>query len=336
MSRRPGKRPGGRTRHACGLLAARAVLGALVVLVAAIAMIPAAPAMAGEVPTSPGIGLAVSPPRLVVPAGQDTKVQRLEVENRGLVPIQLIVRKSALGEGPDGSAVIGADATYSAANWVTIVPGTLRIMPGTTRFVQIRIQLPAHPESGDHEVEIIFLAPPVAGKGNIHVAEGLGVPVLITVPGPVIDQVSVTRLTASGFSSGGTIPLTATVHESGDVHHSFRGPGQQLTADAAGTQIEFPPFTLLRGSSVSATAYWSNPPAMCICHVTVSVVTDGHRSTASVTIIRFPVVKAIGGACVLIVLALAFMLARRHLRKRLKAAYQAGRMESGAEHDKVS
>jgi hypothetical protein len=40
------------------------------------------------------------------------------------------------------------------------------------------------------------MAPPVPGRGNIHVAEGLGVPVLITVPGPVIDDVGITRLTA--------------------------------------------------------------------------------------------------------------------------------------------
>jgi hypothetical protein len=189
-------------------------------------------------------------------------------------------------------------------------------MPGTRRFVQIRIHLPARAEPGDHYVEVVFMAPPVPGRGNIHIAEGLGVPVLITVPGPVIDHVRITRLTADRFSAGGAVLITATLHESGDVHHSFRGAGQRLTAVADGSRLLFPPFTVLRGTTVSVSTRWDNPPAVCVCHITVSVVTDGHRNDASVTVVIFPVTKAIGGAVVLTGLSLASLLASRRMRSR--------------------
>ena len=49
----------------------------------------------------------------------------------------------------------------------------------------IRIHVPANAEPGDHNIAITFMVPPVVGKGNIHIAEGsLGVPTLITMPGP--------------------------------------------------------------------------------------------------------------------------------------------------------
>jgi hypothetical protein len=306
------------------VLLAGLVTGALVTGAAVLAGVPAAAAPAGDVPTTPGAGLAISPPRLVVPAGQVTKVQRLEIENRGSVPLSLHAEWKAFAEASNGSAVLQASAPYSAARWVTVVPDNVRVMPGTKRFVQIRIHVPAHPEPGDHYLEIILMAPPVAGKGNIHIAEGLGVPVLITVPGPVIDDVRITGLTAPGFSAGGSIPVTVTVRQNGDVHHSFRGAGQQLLAVVGGTRIWFPPFTVLRESTVSMTARWAKPPLMCVCHVTMSVVLAGHRSLASVTVVIFPFAKAIAGTAVLTALVLAFLLARRRMRRRLRDAYQAG------------
>jgi hypothetical protein len=306
-------------------LLAALVTAALVTGAALLAAVPAAAAPTGDVPTKPGAGLAISPPRLVVPAGRVTKVQQLEIENRGSVPLSLHAEWSAFTEASNGSAVLEASALYSAARWVTVVPDNLRIMPGTKRFVQIRIHVPAHPEPGDHTLEIIFMAPPVTGSGNIHVAAGVGVPVLITVPGPVTDDVGITQLTAPGFSAGGSIPITVTVRQNGDIHHSFRGAGRRLTAVVDGTRIWFPPFTVLRESTVSMTARWANPPALCVCHITMSVVTDGHRSLASATIVVFPVAKATAGAAVLAALVLAILLARRFMRRRLRDAYQAGR-----------
>jgi hypothetical protein len=112
---------------------------------AVLAGVPAAAAPAGDVPTKPGVGLAISPPRLIVPAGQVTKVQRLEIENRGSVPLPVHAEWSAFAQASNASADLQASAPYSAARWVTVVPDNLRVMPGTKRFVQIRIHVPARP-----------------------------------------------------------------------------------------------------------------------------------------------------------------------------------------------
>jgi hypothetical protein len=112
---------------------------------AVLAGVPAAAAPAGDVPTKPGVGLAISPPRLIVPAGQVTKVQRLEIENRGSVLLPVHAEWSAFAQASNASADLQASAPYSAARWVTVVPDNLRVMPGTKRFVQIRIHVPARP-----------------------------------------------------------------------------------------------------------------------------------------------------------------------------------------------
>jgi hypothetical protein len=185
--------------------------------------------------------------------------------------------------------------------------------------------VPADPEPGDHDLAIILLVPPQPGKGNIRIAEGVGVPVLITAPGQVIDDVSVTGLHLPGFSAGGAISLAATIRESGDVHHSFRGPHGRLEATAGSADVLFPPFTVLRGSTVTAKTTWADHPAMCICHVSVAVRAGGHRTTATATVIIFPVVPVGLAIGTLAALLAAFLLFRRSHRRRLAAAYQAGR-----------
>ena len=174
------------------------------------------------------------------------------------------------------------------------------------------------------------MAPPqrAKGKGNIRIAEGIGVPILITVPGPVVNDARVTSLTAPGFSSGGSIPITTTVREYGDGPPQFPRVGQ-ADRDGKRRRVLFPPFTLLRETTVTRTTRWLDPPVVCICHVTTAVVTDGHRSAATVTIVIFPLFKVLIGLAVLVVLVLAFLIWRRHQRRRLAAAYEAGREDSG-------
>lgn len=312
---------------ACVLLLA-SVLSAL-----AVAAIPAsaapAPSVPGPVPQSKGSGFLVSPPRLTVAADKINKIQRLEIENRGTVPLVLRTRLEAVSQRADGSSLLEPYAPYSAADWVTVVPDHFDVSPATRRYVQIRIRVPSQPEPGDHNVAIIFMAPPRAGKGNIHIAAGIGVPTLITVPGPMIDDVSVTRLKAPGFSAGGAIPITATLRETGDVHHDLLSAHDRLEATAGGATIMFPPAVVLRGSTITIATKWTHPPAFCVCHLRTAVVSDGHRSVATATVIIFPVVQVGAGIGALIVLVLAFLFYRRHQRRRLRAAYEAGRSDGG-------
>ena len=273
--------------------------------------------------------MAISPPRLTVPASQTTKRQWLLIQNRGGALLNVHIRLTALVQGSGGSTLLDLNAPYSAAHWIRVVPDHFQIRPGIQRYVQVRIHVPPNAEPGDHNVAIVFAVPPIPGKGNIHVAEGLGVPILITVPGPVTDDVGVTRLKAPGFSAGG--PHSAR----GDGTRIRRRPSQlQRSPRPAGGQaglatVMFPPFTVLRGSTVTIAAEWVNPPVICICHLTTAVVTDSRRSVAVATVIIFPppVLITIG---VLLALVLGFLLLRHNQRRKLMAAYEAGQQDGQA------
>ncbi|HUK67809.1 MAG TPA: hypothetical protein VLW50_03480 [Streptosporangiaceae bacterium] len=315
---------------------------------AVVAAVPAAAAPAPGnpgIPHLPGVGMLVTPPRLVVAASQVAKVQQLEIENRGSVRLDINTQLEGVSQRADGSTLVEPNAPYSAVNWVTVAPDHFQVGTGTRRYIHVRFRVPSNAEPGDHNVAIIFMEPPMAAKksnsnagqqSNVRIADGIGVPALITVPGPVIDDVSITRLKAPGFSAGGPIPLAATVRESGDVHHSFVGAGNRLEARAGRAIVMFPPFAVLRGSTVTLAAKWTHPPLMCVCHLTTAVATGGHRSIATATVVIFPLVRALAALAALAALVVAFLLLRRRQGRRLAAAYEAGRqagLDDGAPPD---
>jgi len=330
---RPGHLRGGRLQHGGGFPLAVLVLLLIEVLsVAVVAAVPAAAAAQhagqGPAPRGKGVAMSVSPTRLTVAPRQVISTQRLEVANTGSVRLDVHARVQKLAQAKNGSSVPEASPA-SDLGWVTVVPSHFFVPPGTKQRILVRIRIPPHPEPGDHDMAILFMVPPARGKGNIHISAGIGVPVLITVPGRVVDDVSVTRLHVTGFSAGGAISLAATVRESGDVHHSFRGPHNRLVARVGGTSVLFPPISVLRGSTITMDTKWADHPVMCVCHVTVAVMSDGHRSTAVATVVIFPVFQVLSGIGILLALLAAFLLVRRYQRSKLTAAYEAGRRHKG-------
>jgi len=318
---RPAQPRGGRLRTGGGLR--RIVLPLLLIEALGIAL--GATASAGPTPQRHGLSMLVSPARLTVPAGQVSKTQRFQVWNNGTIPLDVTSRVETLAQRLDGAALPQHSAPYSATNWLTVIPGRFRIRPGHRQWVRVHIQIPARPEPGDHDLALVFMVPPRPGHGNIHIAEGIGVPLLITVPGKVTDNVSVTGLDTPGFSAGGAVPLTATVREAGNVHHSFREDGHRLEARSGSATVLFPPITVLRESTVTMHTRWEHPPALCICHISVTVASEGHISAATATVVIFPVVPvAVVTGSALLLLA-AFLLIRRHHRRRVAEAFQAGR-----------
>ncbi|MGA2827746.1 MAG: hypothetical protein ABSF03_16735 [Streptosporangiaceae bacterium] len=276
------------------------------------------------VPHGPGLSMLLTPPRLIIPASGVEQTQRLEIENRGSITLNVHVGLDELTQTKNGASVVVPEGPYSAAHWITVVPDHLSVPSATRRYVMVHIRVPPHPEPGDQDLAITFVLPPRAGHGNIHIAEAIGVPTVITVPGPVIDHVSVSGLTAPGFSDGGPITLAATVRESGDVHHSFTGPHNLLTARAGQATILFPPLTVLRGSTVTFTTKWAHPPIMCVCHLSTTVVSGGRRSVAIATVVIFPVVQVGAGIVVVIALLIAFLIFRWVKRRRLTAQENPG------------
>ncbi|MEV8638152.1 hypothetical protein AB0395_41515 [Streptosporangium sp. NPDC051023] len=266
----------------------------------------------------PGFSLSVSPAKLVVPSGQLGSSQTFRVTNGGDAPVEVRVEKSDFTADESGALVLRERAPYSASAWVTTVPRELALEPGTTRDVKVRIAVPDAPDPGDHQVALVFKAVGGSRTGNITINRGIGVPLYIGVPGHAYASAEVADLRAPAFVTGGPVPLTVGIRNTGTAHRDFRG-ADRLNARVDGTDVPFPGFTVMRGATREVTARW-DPPLMCVCQATVSVAgASGLARALTVTVVVFPVHLL---AALLAVLALSFTLARlvrRSHRARLLA-----------------
>jgi hypothetical protein len=196
------------------------------------------------------------------------------------------------------------------------------LAPGATQTVTAAVIMPAAPEPGDHQVAIVFLVPAGQNGANVRINRGIATPVYITVPGPTDDSASVTDLRAPGFVMAGPVDIAARVRDTGTVHRDFRG-GSRLTVDVGGGAVAFPDFTVLRDSIRDVSTTWE-PPLMCVCHPTVSIVdAGGVVRTVSVRVVVFPLYQL--GILIAVLVLLVLITRRWHRGLRAASARAAHR-----------
>ncbi len=283
---------------------------------------PAAPA-GTTVPTPPTpFALTVSPTRLVVAPGDIAAPQLVQVANSGTSPVTVTVQKRNFVARADGTLDYQQDAPYAAADWVAVDNQNFELAPGATHTVTAALTVPPDPETGDHQVALVFLVPAAQTSDNVKINRGIAIPMFITVPGPIDDSASLTDLDAGGFAIGGPIDVTAKVHNDGTVHRDFRG-ATPLQVGGAGTAAPFPDFTVLRGATRDISTTWE-PPLLCICHPSVSFVNaDGSVQAMRVQVIVFPLPLAGALLVAAAVLVIGFRLARRRYQFNVRTAAAA-------------
>jgi hypothetical protein len=250
--------------------------------------------------------LTVSPTRLIIGPDDAAGDHEVSVVNRGTAPLHVDVTTRSFVGGADGTLVFQDDAPYSAAEWVNVSPTSFDLQPGTEQVVTTTIAIPPNPDLGDHQVALVFTVPAGETEGNIRVNRGIATPVYIAVPGPVDDTAEVSDLSAPGFSAGGPVTISAHVQNTGTVHRDFRG--DTALAIEGTDSTTFPDFTVVRGGEREISAVWE-PPAFCICSLTVSIENAGGVSaTEAVQVIVFPVIPALVlvGGIALVILLLVF------------------------------
>jgi hypothetical protein len=266
---------------------------------------------------------------LVVPVGS-TDEHYVQVFNQGSEPVRIRVDRRDFLQRPDGSLAFLQDAPYAASKWVRVNPEHFTLRPGVTRKVRVRIAVPPRPETGEHQVVLVFLALAGNETANIRLNRGIGTPVYISVPGPLDDSVEVDGLRAPAFTVGGPIWLGTTVHSVGTMHRDFRGP-QQLAVRVDERTVHFPDFTVVRGATRNIAALWREPPLACICHARLIVPdADGGARQVTVRIVIFPL--HLFGAALAIALLILFVprLVARRYRARVRAAVEAARAADDA------
>jgi len=174
----------------------------------------------------------------------------------------------------------------------------------------------------------VFLTAQHQTRGNLAVNRGVGAQLLINTPGPVTNQITLGRLHAPWFTDGGPVALRVGVGNNGTAHRDYLPP-RLLHATAGGQRVDFPSFTVLRGSARELTTSWDNPPWVCICRARVA--TDdgnGRQIVATARIIVFPA-RATAG---LLLLVVGISLLGRGLRRRnthsRKAALDRARQDA--------
>ncbi len=271
-------------------------------------------------PLSTKFSLTISPTRLVIDRESAPKPQLITVVNRGGAPLAVTVEKRNFVGALDGTLQFQEKAPFSASNWLTARPAQFTVAPGQSQIVTATITMPVGAEPGDHQVALVFLVPAGQTSANIRINRGVATPVYITVPGRSTNTTSLSFLHAAGFSAGGPVTLTAQVHDTGNTHRDFRGK-VPLAISASGKAVQFPDFTVLRGSKRVVTVGW-HPPLMCICHVRVTVLNArGVASTRTIRVIVFPVLggSLLVGALVLII-GVAILMRRRYHGNVTRAA----------------
>lgn len=282
----------------------------------------ARPAIAAGEPAASTFSLTISPTRLEVSPQALGDDQAVDIINGGSAPLTVTVQKRNFTGRLDGTLSFQEEAPYAASTWVELDGDTFVVPAHTTKTVKATITVPADPEPGDHQVALVFLVPAGKSEANVRINRGIAIPVYVTVPGPTDDTASVTDLAAPGFVTGGSVDLTATVHNTGTVHRDFRDK-HPLTVRAPGHAEDFADFTVMRGGTRTIATTW-DPPLFCICHPTVSITNaDGTIATQSVRVIvlPLPMIGAVLGS--LLVIILLARLGRRRYRAQVAGAAAA-------------
>jgi P pilus assembly chaperone PapD len=138
---------------------------------------------------SAGIGLSVSPLRLVLSGGSHATIA---VRNPGRRPVLVQVGRAGFARSLRGRPRVLAPRRV--AGWLRLRPHRLRIGPGRVAELRVAAEPPSSAEPGDHPALILLTTRP-PGKRPVRVLIRIGVEVLVHVKGRAVRRVEPRALT---------------------------------------------------------------------------------------------------------------------------------------------
>jgi hypothetical protein len=306
----------------------RMLVAAIAVAAAGLSLVPRA--FATEPQPSPApFSLTVSPARLVIPVGETARTQTFSVANTGLQPLHVVVGLGEFSQAPDGKITFRPSGPLSAATWVQAAPTSFDLSPGERQPVEVMVSIPPDPEPGERQVGLTFVVPAELPRSNIALNRGIGVPLLIQVPGIVVHRIEFGPLEGPWLAIGGPVSMRLSVRNRGNVHRDYIEPDNLVAAASNGDQITFPSFTVLRASTRVVESTWAHPPLFCICRIIVrSDDGRGHEIVASARIIVFPLWQVLGFVLTSLGLFVLAKERRRRRRRRVADALADSRAQS--------
>jgi hypothetical protein len=201
-------------------------------------------------------------------------------------------------------------AAHSAARWIAIEPAKFTATGGP-QPVDYAISVPANASPGDHVAAISVQELPVSSAGNIGVVDAIGLRETVRVPGPALTAARIVRFDAPRVSFGGSVPLTATVENTGDTVLNFAG-GNAASLSAGNARVRFTG-VLLPGAQRTISTRWRDPPTIGNSseRVTVDLGNGRSASVARATLVLPVWALVLAGAAVALSVALVWRTRRR-------------------------
>lgn len=175
------------------------------------------------------IGVTVSPLTFELTANPgDTIVNTLKIYN----PTDSIISIKMEAEdfkplGEIGQVVVEPEAeiTYSLKRWVKTTPTEFTLEPKEQKFVDFEISIPENAEPGGKYGSILASTTGMVGKEvtGTAIAQKVGALLLLTVAGPVKENLTIKEFSASSFFEYGPVPFVIRFENAGTVHVRPRG-----------------------------------------------------------------------------------------------------------------
>lgn len=116
--------------------------------------------------------------------------------------------------------------TYSAAAWMGVSPNVFTVAPKQRQDLNYYIQVPKDARPGGHYAAVVFV--PVQPKGQAQntgaqINGQIGTLFSIAVNGPIKENATVSKFTASGFQEYGPVNILTQIKNFGDLHITPKG-----------------------------------------------------------------------------------------------------------------
>lgn len=175
------------------------------------------------------VGLTITPLTFEISANPGTAIEnKVEVSNptQNTINVSMEIEDfSALGE--EGGVAVGEQENeiYSLKKWVTATPKAFTLAPGANKVVTFRVDIPENAEPGGKYATILASVTGVTGpkQSGATINPKVGSLLLVSVSGPIKEDIQVKDFSVPGFISRGPVPLVLRLLNEGTVHEKPTG-----------------------------------------------------------------------------------------------------------------
>ena len=165
--------------------------------------------------------------------------------------------------GETGQVIVEPETeiTYSLKRWIKTIPIEFTLEPKEQKFVDFEISVPENAEPGGKYGSILASTTGMVGEGvtGTAVAQKVGALLLLTVSGPVQENLTIKDFIAPSFLEYGPVPFIIRFENTGTVH--VRPRGFVTITNWSGKKVadvEFPQLNVIPEAIRKVETTWQN------------------------------------------------------------------------------